>query len=104
MLKNLRVLVLFLLAGLVFNSVCYAGTLNNIKAWFSGEVVSMIVSCVAVILGSVFGMMFVKVAKTFKETGDFLAALGNALEDKKITREELAAIVKEGKEVYHIWR
>ena len=41
---------------------------------------------------------------TMKEAGEFLRVLGFALEDNRITREELASIVKEGRDIFAAWR
>ncbi|MDP2984108.1 MAG: hypothetical protein Q8O92_12365 [Candidatus Latescibacter sp.] len=78
--------------------------LGKITSALSGEVVSLALSVVLAVGAGILGIMFTKVARTLKEAGDFLAVLGNALEDKRITREELAGIVKEGREIFGVWR
>jgi hypothetical protein len=48
--------------------------------------------------------MFVRVARTFREAGEFLTTLGCALEDRRISREELAAIIREGRDIFVVWK
>ena len=48
----------------------------------------------AIVAGAV-GVMYKRITRTCKEAGEFLAALGTALEDKKITREELISLLWE---------
>ena len=69
----------------------------------TGEVLAFIASAILVFIAGAVGVMFTKITRTFKEFGEFLSALGTALEDKKITREEICAIVKEGKDVFAVW-
>jgi hypothetical protein len=78
--------------------------LGKITSVLSGEVISLALSVVLAIGAGILGMMFTKVARTLKEAGDFLTELGNALADQKITREELAGIVKEGREIFGVWK
>ncbi len=78
--------------------------IGKITSVLSGEVVSLALSVVLAIGGGLLGIMFTRISRTLREAGDFLSVLGNALEDQRITREELAGIVKEGKEIFGVWK
>jgi Mg2+/Co2+ transporter CorB len=78
--------------------------LGKITSALSGEVVSLALSVVLAIGAGILGVLFTRVSRTLKEAGDFLTVLGNALEDKRITREELAGIVKEGRDIFEVWK
>ncbi len=80
-----------------------AGVLNKIGAAVSGEVIALVISAAVALAAGAAGTLFVRVTRTFRETGEFLTALGSALEDTRITREELAKIVKEGKDIFAVW-
>jgi hypothetical protein len=47
---------------------------------------------------------FNMVTKTMAETGEFLTTLGTAIQDAKVTREELGATLKEGADVVNVFR
>ena len=85
-------------------SAAEAGVLGKVAGALSGEVVALIVSAVVAMFAGALGIIFVRVARTFREAGEFLSTLGNALEDRRITREELAAIIRAGKEVFMAWK
>lgn len=81
-----------------------AGVIGKVSAVLSGEVVALIVSAVVALLAGMLGIIFVRVSRTFREAGEFLTTLGSALEDRCITREELAAIIREGRDVFAVWK
>ena len=81
-----------------------AGPLDAAKNWITLEVLALVLSAVATIIGGTVGLLFGRVARTFSEAGEFLAALGSALEDSRITRDELAVIIREGREVFAVWK
>jgi hypothetical protein len=81
-----------------------ASILGRITSAVSGEVVSLVLSAVLAIGAGILGIMFTRVARTLRETGEFLAVLGSALEDQRITRDEIASIIKEGKDIFGVWR
>lgn len=89
---------------LVVGETIEAGILGTITGWVTGEVLAYIISGILVVLGGFFGIMFRKITRTFKELGEFLAALGTALEDKKLTREEFALLVREGRDILAVWK
>lgn len=102
----MRYLWLFiLLISVVFSTVSpvYAGIFDSVKSWVSWEVIAVILSAIVVFVAGMFGVLYKKVVATFKEAGEFMTALGTALEDKKITREEIGNVVKEGKDIFTVW-
>lgn len=102
-----RFFLMVVVAGLLAlaASAAYADSfLGKVAGWLSGEVVSLIVSAVVAILAGAVGFLFIKVQKTFVEGGEFLMVLGLALDDRRVSREELAAILKEGKDVFSLWK
>jgi len=102
--KVFRFFVSGVLFAVLITVTAYAGLLGEVKSWFTGEVLALFVSGVIALLGGVFGIMFKRVIKTFKEAGEFMTELGTALEDHRVTREELAGIVKEGRDIFAVWR
>ncbi len=101
--KVLRIFILCILFAAVLSGSAHAGLLGKARSWITGEVMAFFLSGIIAVLGGMFGMMFRKVTRTFKEVGEFMAAVGNALEDQKLTREELTAIIKEGKDIFEVW-
>jgi len=102
--KVFRFLIISVLLAVFLTGTAHAGELGKLKSWLTGEVLALFVSGIIALLGGIFGIMFKKVTRTFKEAGEFMAELGTALEDHRITREELANIVKEGREIFAVWR
>lgn len=96
--------ILFILAlCMILISSC-SGAAGGITSWITGEVIALGVSAILAILGGAIGMTHSKIIRTFREFGEFLETLGAALEDNKISRDELMKIVKEGKDVFAVWR
>jgi len=94
-------------AAAVFAACCgtaFAGVFGRAGGWFTTEVAALALSALLALLGGALGLAFRKAARTFREAGEFLAQLGAALEDNRLTREELAAIIREGREVFAVWR
>jgi len=92
-----------LLFCLLFSTVAEASVFSKIKGFLTWELISYIATAVlALVAGG--GIIYTKAAKTIEEVGEFLDTLGAAVEDKKITKDELVAIIKEGKEVLSIWK
>ncbi len=81
-----------------------AGIMGKAAAAVTGEVVALAVSAVVALLAGALGLVFVRVARTFREAGEFLTVLGCALDDRRITREELVSIVKEGRDIFAVWK
>ncbi len=59
----------------------------------------MISVIVIIILGAIGGGLFIKLKNLMKQTKEFIDYLVDALEDDKISAEEIADILKEGKDV-----
>lgn len=101
--RLLRILAVGFVMWMIPVSV-HAGVFGKAGAWITGEVAALIVSGIMVLLGGIFGILFKKVTRTFKETGEFLTTLGTALEDQRLSREELAAVIREGGDIFKLWR
>ncbi len=102
--RYLMAVVLVILSTILLASEAHAGILEKARTWVTGEVAALVLSAILAILGGAFGLVFRRMSRTFKEAGEFMATLGIALEDKKLTRKELACIVKEGKDIFAVWR
>lgn len=102
--KVFRFFIISVLLVVLLTGIAHAGVLGKVKSWLTGEVLALFASGIIALLGGVFGIMFKKVIRTFKEAGEFMTTLGTALEDHRITREELASIVKEGRDIFAVWR
>jgi hypothetical protein len=98
-----RMAAIFMLF-IVFSVPAHAGIIQTAKNWFSGEALTLFISAVAALASGMTGLLYSKAVKTFRETGDFLSVLGSALEDNRLTRDELAQIVREGRDIFSIWR
>jgi len=62
-----------------------------------------IVSGILAVMSTIFGLRYAAVKKALKETKDVVVAVIDAVEDDKVTAEETASIVKEGKEMLSAW-
>ncbi|MCE5248977.1 hypothetical protein LLG96_02025 [bacterium] len=89
---------------LLSTGMAYAGVMGRISGWMTGEAVMLALSTVLTIAAGLLGLTFRRISRTLREAGEFLASLGTAIEDKRLTREELASILKEGREVFEVWR
>lgn len=84
--------------------IAEAGVFGKVASALSGEVVALVLSAALAFAAGAAGAMFTRIAKTFRETGEFLSVLGCALDDHRVTREELAAIVGQAKDVFAAWK
>lgn len=96
--------VLLCCIALFFTVEAYAENAGIAAEWMTGELLVVSASALLAILGGAMGVLFKKVSRTFRETGEFLTTIGMAIEDRRITRDELAAIIREGKDVFDMWR
>ncbi len=101
--KVFTVFVLVILLSLLFTGYAHAGVWEKARGWLTGEVLALVVSTLLAILGGAMGLVFRKISRTFKEAGEFMTTLGTAIEDQRITRDELANIIKEGRDVFRVW-
>jgi len=90
--------VLFIVFVIVFSSLAYAGPIDAVKSWGIGKIIGLVLA-----LG-INAAVFMKIINTLKEAGEFFALLGKSLEDKKLTSKEISSIIKEGKDVFNIWK
>jgi len=95
--------VIVLVVILLFATQAFAGVLGTVKGWLTGEVIALLATAVLGIVGGAIGLLFHKLARTCKEAGEFMTTLGAALEDKRLTRDEIGAIVKEGRDIFAVW-
>ncbi len=97
--------LIFVIMAVMESSPAFgAGIAGRVANMVTGEVLSLVLSAAAVVIAGAFGLLFTRVARTFRETGEFLSLLGSAIEDRRITRDELAAIVREAKDIFRIWK
>jgi len=82
----------------------HAGVFGTISSWITGEATALLISAAIVAVTGLFGTMFVRVSQTFREAGEFLSVLGDALEDKRITRDELVSVIREGRDMFDVWK
>jgi len=104
MIRTAGMIVMCMVLVVFSAQTVHAGVLGKVRSLVTGEVMAFFLTGIVAIIGGLTGMMFRKVTRTFKEVGEFLSVLGTALEDQRLTRDELAAIIKEGREVFCVWR
>ena len=98
-----RFTLLFIVAMLIITGTAEAGVWGNIKGFFSDQVWAALATGIVFIFATFFGVIFNRSTTTLKETAEFMNVLAAAIEDKKVSREELAAIAKKGKDVVNVW-
>ena len=98
--RYLGFIALFLLA---FAGAAFAGVFGTIKDWLTGQALDGIMSVAALGITGLLGYLHKlnaarmdKITTTLTETGNFLTTVGTAAGDQNVTREELAAIIKQG--------
>jgi len=101
--KTTIVIVLAVCILAAATTLAHAGIWEKGKALITGEVAAVVFSSTLVLLGGTFGVVFKKLVRTFNEAGEFLSVLGEALEDTRLTREELSDIIKEGRDIFAVW-
>ena len=104
MLKFFTVFVICILFFVIFAGFAEASVLEKARSSLTSEVLALFASCIIALLCGAFGIMFKKVIRTFKEIGDFMTTLGEALEDHRLSREEFASIIKEGRDIFEVWK
>jgi len=99
-----KIVVVSILVVLLFTQAAHGGAFNRVKSWMTLEVAALVLSAVLTVVGGALGVLFRRISRTFKEAGEFMTELGNALEDHRLTREELSGIIKEGRDIFAVWR
>ena len=102
--KRFTVLSIVLVLVLIIAAPAHAGVFGKIGDWLKGEVLVYALTALLLLFAGVSGVLFGKIVTTLKEAGEFLTVLGIAIEDKKISKDELHSIVKEAKDVFNPWR
>ena len=102
--KAVFIIVIVLIGSILFAGYAQAGILEKAKSWLTSEVLAFLASALIALLGGTFGILFVRISRTFRELGEFMTTLGTAIEDHRITRDELASIIKEGKDILGVWK
>ena len=80
-----------------------AGVLGRVRSWIGAEAGALAFSTVLAAAADAMGIMFRRVSQTLREAGEFLSTLGAAIEDRKLTREELVNIIREGRDIFAVW-
>lgn len=101
--KVMQIVVLIVIMSLLFTGYVHAGVWGKVRNWLTGEVLALVASTVLVLLGGALGIVFRKTSRTFREVGEFMTTIGMAIEDRRITRDELASIIKEGQDIFKVW-
>ena len=66
--------------------------------WY--ELAGYVVGILGIILGTIFYTKWNQAVVLLKELGEAFTATANALEDKKLTKDEAIRLLKEWKDVY----
>lgn len=105
-----RFIILFVML-MAFASTAFAFGLKDVGNWIAGNVMGTIATAGCAGLGWALKLVWNKntarynlVAKTLVEAGQFFEALGKMIGDQNVTRDELAAVIKEGKEVIDLYK
>jgi hypothetical protein len=85
-------------------SPVWAFGFGDIKSWFQGETIPLLLTGGIFLLALIFGVLFAKVVQTLKEAGEAMIVLADALHDRKITKDEYERIKAEVRQVVNIWR
>lgn len=101
---KVKTVVIFALCVVLFATSAYAGVFGKIGDWLKGEVLAVVLTALLAVVAGATTVVFSRIVTTLKEAGEFLSILGAAIEDKKITEEEISSILKEGKDVLNPWK
>lgn len=99
-----KIVVVYIPVMLLFAHAAHAGGFATVKSWISLEVAAFVLSAVLTVIGGALGVVFRRISQTLKAVGEFMTELGTALEDSRLTREELAALIKEGSDIFAVWK
>ena len=67
------------------------------------SIISMVFGVLAGSIGAV-GIVVLKIKDVTKELGELFVVVADALEDGKLTKEELQSIIKEAKDVLEVFK
>ncbi len=102
--KTMTIAVFALFAAIMTISDAHAGWIDKGRAWLTAEVAALALSAGLAVLGGALGILFGRISRTFREAGEFLTVLGEAIEDRRLTREELSAVISEGRDIFAVWK
>jgi hypothetical protein len=88
----------------MMTTTAQAGVLSAIKARITGDVAALVLTAALAVIGGAMGVLFARVAATFREVGEFLLTLGDAMEDNRITRDEISELLRDGGDIFRVWR
>jgi hypothetical protein len=100
---TLIIAVMLLTIG-AFAVTANAGVWETVKGWVGWQAVAYVLTAVLSLAAVGGSVLFIRIIQTLKEGGEFISVLAKALEDRKTTQEELKAIVKEGRDVFDVWK
>lgn len=93
---------LFILLLLV-PAIAEASVMSTVTSWITGEVVALVASAILAVVMGIFGVLIKRITTTLVEAGEFLTVLGTSLSDGKLSKDEIASIISEAKDVFNIW-
>lgn len=105
--KNfVKTLMLVVAVMIITAALVYAGPIDWVKGIGKDVGIQLIALLVTAGLGMAGGGVIVrkKLTATMKEGGELIVTLGAALEDNRLTKEEVVDIYKEYKDVVAIWK
>jgi len=91
-------------ACLTLTTAAHAGVFSAMKERITANVAALVLTVALAVIGGAMGVLFSKVAATFREAGEFLLTLGDAMEDSRITRDELAELLRDGGDIFRVWQ
>ncbi len=102
--RNIWTIGLILLALVFVATSAYAFGFSDIKSWVTWQGAAYLLTFILG-LGIIGGsLMFVRILQTIKEAGEFMVYLADALNDKKLTPEEMKKIMADARDVFSIWK
>jgi len=98
-----NLLIVVFVMTVMFAGIAEAGAWDKIKGMLSMQFWAYAATGLVFIFGTFGAVLFSKTTTTMKESAEFLNVLAAAIEDKKVSKEELLSIVKEGKDVINVF-
>lgn len=102
--KNVWAVGLILLVLVFAATTANAFGFGDIKSWVTWQGAAYLLTFIlglGIISG---GILFTRIVQTLKEAGEFMTYLADALNDKKLSADELKKIVADARDVFDIWK